>query len=379
MMDRILVVLPNWFGETLFATPFLKALRAQRPQAFIATLGRPQCRAVLQHHPSVNELLDYDERGRHRTWLGSWRLARSLRALQFDTAFLLRNSMSRTWLMCLAGIPTRVGFDNPKSGWLLTRRAVSRQPTHKALSYVPLLEAAGLSAVPLHGLVAPGRPDCSLSGSIPEHAPHVLAHGRTMGVSPQGLHYEYHVSEAERREASAWVAARRWSDGHPMIVLHPGANWPHKRWAVGRFAALGDRLAETLGAHIVITGAAEDLPSASSIIEGMRHPATLVAGQTTVRQLGALLEQAHLVVSNDTGILHMAAALRRPLVALYGPTSPALTGPLGDSRRMIVLHHPDCCPRIPCYAPEDPPHRGMDSITVDEVFNAAAELLKETR
>ena len=340
-MDRMLVVLPNWFGETLFATPFLKALRAQRPNAFIATLGWPQCRLVLEQNPSLNELLDFDERGRHRTWLGAWRLARSLRRLRFDTVFILRNSLSRTWLMWHAGIPVRIGFDNPKSGWLLTGRVASRHPTHKALSYLPLLEAAGLPAT-----LAP---------------------------------YEYHVSDEERKDALARSARHGWQDGRPLIILHPGANWPHKRWATDRFAALGDRLAETLNAHLVITGTAEDHAMGTAIVAQMRHPATLLAGETTVRQLGALLEQAHLLVSNDTGILHIGAALRRPLIALYGPTSPALTGPLGDPARMIVLHHVECCPRIPCYAPDRPPHAGMDSITVDEAYAVAMQVLNRNK
>lgn len=338
VMNRVLVVLPNWVGETLFATPLLAALRKHRPGAFIATLGWPQCRAVLQHNPSVDELLDYDERGRHRRWGARWRLSRSLRAARFDTAFLLRPSLSRTWLAWWSGIPARVGFANAKSGWLLTHRAAPAPSAHKARSYAPLLEAAGL--------------------------PSALAS------------YEYHVSDEERREAAARLAADGRSSAAPVVVLHPGANWRHKRWAPERFAAVGDRLAQALGARIVVTGAAEDRPSAASIIGGMRHPAACLAGETTVRQLGALLEQAHLVISNDTGVLHIAAALQRPLVALYGPTSPALTGPLGDPRRMAVLHHPGCCPRIPCYAPDHPPHPGMDSITVEEVCAAAMQLLE---
>ena len=125
-----------------------------------------------------------------------------------------------------------------------------------------------------------------------------------------------------------------------------------------------------------MTGGPDDAPAAKAIAAQMRRPAVLLAGRTTLRQLGGCLEQAGLVISNDTGVLHIAAALSRPVVALYGPTSPALTGPLGDPRRMIVLHHADCCPRIPCYQPDQPPHPGMNAITVDEVYDAARQLLR---
>ena len=338
-MHRLLVVLPNWFGETLFATPFLRALRQQLPQAFIATLGWPKCKEVLLHNPHVNELIDYDEHGRHRTPWGTWCLVSALRQRTFDTAFILRKSLSRSLFLAAAGIPTQVGFANLKSGWLLAHRVPpASSPQHKASSYLPLLEAVGLSVLP----------------------------------GP----YEYTVSEEERRDARQRLSAQQVDlNSRPLVVLHPGANWPHKRWSPERFAALADRLIETQRVHVMITGGPDDGQLAEALKSAMRQPATVLAGQTTLRQLGAYLEQAHLVVSNDTGVLHIAAALGRPIAALYGPTSPALTGPLGDPRRMVVLHHPDCCPEIPCYHPNHPPHPGMNTITVEEVYAAAVKLL----
>jgi len=338
-MERVLIVLPNWYGETLFATPFLRALRQQVPTAFIATLGRPPCREILLHNPHVNELLEYDERGAHRSLAGKWQVIQALRQRRFETAFVLRKSLSRTVMLCAAGIPMRIGFANPKSGWLLTHRVpVADSQRHKASTYLPLLEAVGLSVLP----------------------------------GP----YEYTVSDEERRATRQWLNAHGSVNGRPLIILHPGANWPHKRWAPERFAALADRFVESSRVQVVITGGPSDAPLAETIKRAMQHPAIVVAGQTTLRQLAALLEQAQVVVSNDTGILHIAAALQRPVIALYGPTSPALTGPLGDPQRTVVLHHPNCCPEIPCYQPDHPPHPGMDAISVDEVYEAACRLLE---
>ena len=344
-MNRLLVVLPNWFGETLFVTPLLRVLRHQRPDAYVATLGWPSCREVLLHNPHIDELLDYDERQAHRGLVGRWRLIRTLRTHRFDTAFILRKSLSRTLLLALAGIPGRIGFENAKTGWLLTRRvSPDSMPRHKAFSYLPLLEAMGLSVV-LHP-------------------------------------YEYTVSAEERYAArdkcQPPFPAQKVSDtSGPLIVFHHGAKWPHKRWAADRFATLGDRVVAAHQARVVITGGPGDVALAESIKQGMHQSAILVAGKTTLRQLGALVEQAHLVVSNDTGVLHIAAALHRPMVALYGPTSPLLTGPLGDPQRTVVLHHADCCPRIPCRRPDRPAHPGMDSITVEEAYDAAHRLLMQ--
>ena len=160
-----------------------------------------------------------------------------------------------------------------------------------------------------------------------------------------------------------------------LIVLHPGANWAHKRWPADRFAELGRRLVAEEGARVIITGGPDDIALAQVVAERMSCPVTVLAGQTTVRQLGAVLDAADLLVSNDTGVTHIAAALHRPLVALYGPTSPALTGPLGDPDRIIVIHHPEGCPAVPCYSADPLSHSGMAAIPVDEVYDAVRDML----
>ena len=336
-MNRVLIVLPNWVGDTLFATPFLRALRRAHPSAFIVTLGWPQCRHVLLHNPDLNELIDYEEQASHRGLGGMWRLSRTLRTRRFDTAFILRKSLSRSILLMCTGIPRRIGFANAKSGWCLTRRvAPPREVMHKALSYAPLLEAASAGALESH--------------------------------------YAY-VVDAQERQAAQALVREQGIDGRPVIILHPGANWWHKRWAPERFAELGDRLMAQRGAKVLLTGAAEDVELAQAIAQRMRQRPVVLAGRTTLRQLAACVSEAQLLISNDTGVLHLAAAVDTPLIGLYGPTSPQLTGPLGDAGLLRVIHHADSCPRIPCYQPDHPAHPGMGRISVDEVYDAAVASL----
>lgn len=335
--NRILVVMPNWFGETLFATPFLHVLKQHYPEAELTVMGWLQCAEVLSGNPDVDQFLPYEENGKHATVPGKLLFIRELKSRRLDVAFVLRPSLSRSLILLLATIPVRVGFDQLKSSWCLTHRARLPAPSmHKAWTYFMLLEQLGIQA--------------------------------------QHLPYRYTVRQEERQAAERLLAASS-LDGKPFIVLHPGANWEHKRWPADRFAQLGDALSDLTKVRIVITGSPADQELARSIQGQMKAQATVLAGQTTLRQLAACLEKTILLVSNDTGVTHVAAALNRPLVALYGPTDPSFTGPLGLAAHTRVLHHPDCCPRIPCYQPDDPPHAGMKSLSMDEVYKAACQLL----
>ncbi len=262
-----------------------------------------------------------------------------LRSQRFDTAFILRRSLTRTILLTVAGLPRRIGFANRKSGWLLTDRVQAPPPlTHKAHAYFRLLEPVGLSQPPES--------------------------------------YRYVSSEQERAEALSLLRDHGLPNGNPIVVLHPGANWPHKRWLPDRFAELANRLMQQRTRAIVITGSPEDQALARQVASRMQTPPIDLVGKTTLRRVAACLEQASLVVSNDTGVLHVASALGRPVVALYGPTSPTITGPLGDPRRTVVIHHPDCCPKIPCFRPDHPGYPGMAAVSVEEVYTAAETLLQ---
>lgn len=333
-LSRALVVLPNWYGETLFATPLLRALARQRPDAFVAVLGVARCREVLTGNPDVHEFLELADARGVRAFLGQGGAIARLRQGRFDAAILLRPSLSRALLLARAGIPVRAGFAQPKSAWLLTHRCpLPPRTQHKALEYLPLLATLGL------------RPD----------------EGRC----------RYVVTEPERQAARRLLGSLG-LDGRPFAALHPGANWAHKRWPAERFSALGDRLAAA-GAAILVTNGAEDAALADTVAGAMRQPARRLPAGTPLRASAACLEQAQLVVTNDTGIAHVAAALKRPLLALFGPTSPAYTGPLGEVSRTRVLHHPGCCPAHPCLS-ESPPHEGMASISVEEAAASALAL-----
>ena len=340
-MQRLLLVTPNWFGDTLFATAVTRAVNERVPRLHLAVLCVPRSAEILCGNPRVNELIIYEERGKDRGPLAKWRLIRRLRAGAFDGALLLRPSLSRSCLLWCAGIPRRVGHAAPGKDWWLTDRvALPATPEHRADSYLRLLAAFGWTV-------------------------------------SSDVSCEFFVSDNDRALVRQWLHAQGVMNDQRLVVLHPAGNWEHKRWPAERFAAVGDALRDAHGAQIVITGGEADRALAERVRAAMRTDAIVAAGETTLRQLGALVERADLIITNDSGPLHIAAALKRPFVALFGPTSPSLTGPYHPACGR-VLHHPDCCPTIPCYAPNRPPHAGMLSLTVDEVVEAADALLKKT-
>ena len=149
---------------------------------------------------------------------------------------------------------------------------------------------------------------------------------------------------------------------------------PAKRWLLSRYAQLADRLIGALHADVLIFGSGEERPLAEEIARAMKHTPLILAGETSLRQLMALFAQCRLVVSNDSGSMHLAAALGLPVVAIFGSTDERATGPVG-ARARVVKKPVDCSP---CGLRECPiDFRCMKSVSVDDVFVAALELVKE--
>jgi ADP-heptose:LPS heptosyltransferase len=162
-----------------------------------------------------------------------------------------------------------------------------------------------------------------------------------------------------------------------LVVLHAGANWRLKRWPAGNFARLADALATRYPVKVLLMGDREELPLVQGIVQRMRTKPFVAAGRTTFRQLGALLHRAALLISNDSGPLHLGLAVGIPVIAIFGPTAPHLTGPLeGSGSPSVTLFGSVGCP-VPCYRLQCPVNLCMEQIRVEEVLAAADKFLKE--
>jgi lipopolysaccharide heptosyltransferase II len=348
---RILVVRPDHLGDMLFATPALQVLRQRYPEAHITALVGPWGSAVLTNNPHVDEIITLPFPGFSRErkptlWqpyrlLGQW--AQQLRG-RYDLAFILR--FDHWWgalLAYLAGVPERVGYALPEVAPFLSHAVPYASGRHEVEQNLRL--------------VARELPD----GPEPD-----------VNWPPAQYPLEFHIPEQAIAWAKALVRDRR------PIAIHPGAGAAIKLWRAERWAAVADTLARETGADVLLTGAEAERPGCQEIAAQMETEAQVMAGETSLDQLAALLSRCRLVLGLDSGPLHLGVAVGTPSVQLYGPADPAIFGPWGPPEKHRVLI--SAWPCIPCNRLDYSPHELVNHPCVQEVdvpwvLAAARELL----
>jgi len=339
-INRILVREVNWLGDAVLTLPALEALDRRFPQAAISVLAKPWVSGLFAGHPAVDRVLEYRVGDVHRGVMGRWRLAKRLRDEDFDLAVLFPNSLDAAVVPWLAGIPRRVGYPTDGRRWLLThpaRRGAAARGHHQVERYLNIVRALG------------GDGTLSLRLRVPAEA---------------------------RQNARMLLEAQAVGPTDLVVALNPGSVYGGaKRWPPERFAAVADGLAERRGARILLIGSPRERPILDEVGAGMRHPAINLGGRTDLGTLVGLLARTQLLLTNDTGAMHVAAAVETPVLAIFGPTDAQATGPLGAHSR-IVREPVPCSPCLLRECPID--HRCMTRVTVDHVLREALGLLGST-
>ena len=340
--QRILVRATNWVGDAVMSLPALEALRARFPRAEIVLASKPWVSEIYWHHPAVNRLIIYKPNSEHRGPRGFWRFAQELKAERFDAVILFQNAFHAAWMAWLARIPVRIGYARDGRSLLLDEAVEPPLPAaygHQAFYYLQLLFRAGVIDKP-----QPVR------------------------------EIRLYLTDPELRWAAKKLDSLGLNGPRFLIGLNPGAAFgPSKRWLPERFAALADRLMGALNADVLIFGSSGERRLAEEMARAMEHTPTVLAGETSLRQLLVLMAQCRLIVTNDSGPMHLAAALGVPLVAIFGSTDERATGPVG-TRIQIVSRRVECSPCGLRQCPID--FRCMRGISVEEVFKATLELVK---
>ncbi len=329
---RILIRSPNWLGDAVMSVPAVRAIKAGRPDAHITVAVPENIVAMWKIVAEVDEVLSLPR----RSLLGAVRGLRA--ASQFEVAILFPNSMHSAVEVFLARIPRRVGFAGHHRRWLLnqvSRATNKRGIAHEAYKYLELASTVGAIVTPI-----PSAPSAGSKDDI-----------RDSRISYEG----------DGRGPSL------------QFALCPGAEYgPAKRWLPERFAEVATEIARQFSVRWILFGTENDAAVGEQIASALTTPFENRIGKTTLDQLIAELNACDLLLTNDTGTMHLAALLQVPVVAVFGSTEPRRTMPLGKGHR-ILRHHVECSP---CFLRECPiDFRCMQAITSAEVIAAIREMI----
>jgi heptosyltransferase-2 len=338
---RILIIRLDRIGDVVLSTPVLEALRHAYPTSFIAMMVRPVCRELVEGNPFLNEVLLYEKESRHHSLIATIRFARALRRLRFDTALVLHPSNRSHWIPWLAGIPVRIGYNRHGGGWLLTHRLPHLKhegSQHEAVYTLELLKVLGIARLP--------------------PAPTVPIH-------------EWAIQRVNTLLADSQV-----QPGDHLVAMHPSASCISKRWMPERFAHVADRLIVEQRVRICLIGGPADTSHVRRMANAMAQPVIDLSGRVSLSELAALLKRCTLLISNDSGPVHIAAAVGTAVIDIFGRNqrglSPRRWGPLGEGH--IVLHKEVGC--VTCLAHRcDIDFLCLTALSVDEVYQAALSVL----
>ena len=339
-LKRILIVRPDRIGDVLISTPVIEAVRRALPGAFLMALVAPHSQEIVDRNPYLNSFFLLDKKGKHRGFSGMLRLVGELRSYRFDTAIVLHGTKRVHVALAMAGIPNRIGYDR-KWGFLLTKRLKDVKvygEKHEAEYSLDLLLALG---VPAEG----------------------------------GRVYMPTTQESDIR-VDRFLKGKGISANDRLVAIHPGASSISKRWMSDRFAAVADRLQEW-NYKVVIVSGPEDVATGRAVIQTMKQSPVDACGQTTIRELASLFKRSELLISNDSGPVHVAVGVGTPVVSIFGRSQPGLSQkrwrPLGE--RDIVLQKDVGC--TVCLADDCQINfECLKALSVGEVIEAARRILK---
>jgi heptosyltransferase-2 len=353
------------------STPALLRLREHFPNAHVALLVPEKLSGLWLHHPALNEVIAFDAGD------NVFSVGRKLRGGQFDLALVFPNSPRSAMEVWFAKIPQRVGYQRAWRNWFLTHLVATR-PGH--------VRMRKRSEAEIKELVE-ANPEQMSSGRVTpventaHHIREYLHLVSTLGAGSTPTAPRLEITTEEIQAAvEKFGLAKTVSEGRTILGINPGAEYgPAKRWPAERFIATVRDIQRQAKSTCLIFGGKADVAVATEIESGSRAEQSQIfnlAGKTSLRELMALLKMCRVFLSNDTGPMHLAAALGTPVVVPFGSTSPELTAPgmPGDPRHHFIQSNVPCAP---CFLRECPIDlRCMRSITVDQIVKSISESLK---
>ncbi|RLB98475.1 MAG: lipopolysaccharide heptosyltransferase I [Deltaproteobacteria bacterium] len=345
---KILIVKLSAIGDVIHTLPALCALRRHWPGARIDWVVEEAAADLVAGHPDLDRvivsrrkawILDWRDRARRAGMLAEInRFVGELRRTRYDLVLDFQALLKSALVVALARGRRKVGF--------------GRGLEHMEHSYHVLTEGIRPPSMEVHALTRN------------------LMMVQALGVPVAEVAYRLPVTDADRSAVGNILKESGVDESRPLVAINPVAQWPTKLWPEERFALLADRLLERYDASVVFTGGGGDRRVVERIIGTMKRPALDLSGRTSLKQLAALYQRARLVISTDTGPMHLAAAAGTPVVALFGPTAPWRTGPFGPGHHIVRAP----APCAPCFKRRCQAGGCMNRIPVERVLAAVEKV-----
>lgn len=342
--DRILLIRTDRIGDVLLSTPAIKALRDAYPNAHIAMMVRPYAEDIVCGNPYLDEVILYDKDGEHKGLFGTLKFIGALKRKRFDSAIILHPTNRSNIIPFLAGIPERAGYDR-KCGILLTKKIRHTKQLGEKHEIDYTLDVL-----------------------------------RTVGIEVKDRSLYMPVRAEDEKVIDRFFSLSGLTGGDAIIAIHPGASCPSKRWPAYRFGRVADTLIERDGLKVIIIGGPADVETVKDMRTGMLHKAIILSEEHSLGEVAALLKRCRMFISNDSGPVHIAAAVGTPVVVIFGRSNPGLSpkrwGPIGP--KDVVVHKDVGCKECKAHNCEIN-FKCLDAITVEDVLDAVEKLVVGSR
>ncbi len=335
--ERIVVRAPNWIGDAVMTTPAVAALRRARPEARIEIRCRPWVAPIYAHSPDVDGIVPFDEKN---TRFGWWQSVRQIRQGRYDLGILFPNSLGTALALWAGGVGRRIGYDRDGRGWCLSDRVKAT--------------------------------DAIRTAHMVDYYLNILSPLTDVSKAERRLRL---FAGAEERAAVDRVFERLGIPAGARVAgVNPGAAFgTAKRWLPERYGETARRLVEEFDLWVVVTGSGGERDLAEQVAERGGERVLNLAGEVSLGEFLAVMERLALFVTNDSGAMHIAAGMDRPIVAIFGSTDWISTAPFSD-QASIVRHPTPCAPCMKRDCPLDS-HLCMEAVTVEAVMAAVRERL----
>ncbi len=308
---RILIVTPNWLGDLIFVTPAFAAVKNRYPKCFLGVVTSKKCKPVLKNNPYIDKVYSLDEKGQEKNFFAKINFIKKIRSDKFNLAILLHRSLTKTVLFFLAGIKERIGYSYKKRKIFLTKPipCVDKNAMHKQDYYLNILEKSGFKL---------NNKNCS-----------------------------FYTSEKEKKEASDLIKNKNPKRCKYLIGISPFTNWSPKNWPLKNYKKLIEIVTKKNDNILFFVTGKEKSSKVEATLSTFGDKIINLCGKTTLRKLASLYEKLDLVISGDSGPLHLAAAVKTNYIALFGPTDPNCTKPKTDTPGYVLFKNKECS--VPCF------------------------------